>query len=272
MQKKMLLLLISLTAQVFFSPNGGAKEAILKELTNAKNNIDVAMYILTDRELTKALVSAKERGVKVRVLLDMKSTEEIEYSKHLFLSKSKVDVRVNNTLPSNTDKHSGIMHNKFAIIDNKTLITGSFNWTHSAEELNNENLLIIKESKELISKFEKEFSKLWHDGKPPQVTPRLDPYNSSELKKHIGEWVIISGKTTTWKVSRSGNLFLDFGEGKDKFTFILWNEGLEELKSRDFNLKDLNNSKIEIKGKLINHKKYGLEITTSNPNAIRIVE
>jgi hypothetical protein len=268
----MLILLISLSVQVFFSPNGGAKEAILKELTDAKTNIDVAMYILTDRELSKALVSAKERGVKVRVLLDWKSTEEIEYSKFFFLHKSKVDVRVNNTLPSNTDKYSGIMHNKFAIIDSKTLITGSFNWTHSAEELNNENLLIIKESKELINKFENEFSKLWRQGKSPRATPRLDPYNLHDLKKHIGEWVIISGKATTWNVSSSGNLFIDFGEGKDNFTFVLWKEGLEELKDKEFDLKELNKSKIEIKGKLIDHRKYGLEITTSNPNAIRILK
>ncbi len=268
----MLILLISLSVQVFFSPNGGAKEAVLKELTNAKNNIDVAIYILTDRELSQALVSAKEKGVKVRVLLDSKSAEEIEYSKHLFLQKKKVNVRVNSAQQSDTGKYSGIMHNKFAIIDNKILITGSFNWTHSAEELNNENLLIIKESKELTSKFEKEFLKLWHEGKPPRVTPILDPYNASELKKHTGEWVIISGKATSWNVSHSGNLFIDFGEGKDKFTFILWNEGMEKLKSKGFNLKDLNNSKIEIKGRLIDHKKYGLEITTSDPDAIRILK
>jgi phospholipase D len=268
----MLILIISLSIQVFFSPNGGAKEAILKELTNAKNNIDVAMYVLTDRELSKALVSAEERGVKVRVLLDSKSAEEIQYSKHFFLNENKIEVKLNNTHSSSKGKYNGIMHNKFAIIDNKTLITGSFNWTHSAEELNNENLLIIKESKELTSKFENEFTKLWHEGKSLQDTPILDPYNLRKLKKHIGEWIVISGKATSWNVSRSENLFIDFGEGKDNFTFVLWKDGLEELKNNGFDLKKLNDSKIEIKGKLIDHKKYGLEITTSDPEAIRIIE
>jgi HKD family nuclease len=268
----MLILLISLSIQVFFSPNGGAKEAILKELSDAKTNIDVAMYILTDRELSKTLVSAKERGVKVRVLLDNKSAEEIQYSKHHFLNEKKVDVKLDNLHKSHKDKYNGIMHNKFAIIDNKILITGSFNWTPSAEELNNENLLIIKDSKELISKFENEFLKLWRHGKSLPSSPKLDPYNLSKLKKHIGEWVIISGKATNWNVSRSGNLFIDFGKGKDNFTFVLWEDGLKELENTGFDLKDLNNSKIEIKGKLIYHKKYGLEITTSDPDAIRIIE
>jgi len=230
------------------------------------------MYIFTDRELSNALISAKERGVKVKILLDAKSAEEIGYSKHHFLSERKVDVRLDNTHKSYGDKYEGIMHNKFAIIDNKILITGSYNWTHSAEKLNNENLLIIKDAKELISKFEKEFLKLWDRSKLFKKPVSLDPYNLQGLKKHVGEWVIISGKPTNWNVSRSGHLFIDFVEGKEQFTFVLWKEGLEGLKKMDFDLEDLNNSEIEIKGKLIDHKKYGLEITTSDPEAIRIVE
>ena len=268
----MLLLIISLSIEVFFSPNGGAHDVILKELTGAQNKIDVAMYVLTDRELSKALVLARERGVNVRVLLDGKSAEEIGYSKHYFLSERKVDVRLDNTHRTYGDKHEGKMHNKFAIIDNEILITGSYNWTHSAEKLNDENLLLIKESEILIRKFTDEFTKLWDRGKPIEKPPKLDPYNLPNLKKHVGEWVIIYGKPTSWNVSRSKHLFIDFGEGKDHFTFVLWKEGLEKLKKEGFNLEELSNREIELKGKLIDHKKYGLEITTSDPEAIRIVE
>ncbi len=268
----MLLLIISLSIQVFFSPNGGARDAILKELENAKIKIDVAMYILTDRELSNALTSAKEKGVKVRVLLDAKSAEEIGYSKHHFLSERKVEVRLDGAHKSHIDKHQGIMHNKFAIIDNKTLITGSYNWTHSAEELNDENLLIIKESEELTRKFSEKFAELWTKGKTLKKPLGLNPYDLPKLKKNIGEWVIISGRPTNWNVSRSGHLFIDFGEGKDQFTFVLWKEGLTKLKGEGFNLEELSDKEIELKGKLIDHKKYGLEITTSDPEAIRIVE
>jgi phosphatidylserine/phosphatidylglycerophosphate/cardiolipin synthase-like enzyme len=268
----MLLLIISLSVKVFFSPNGGAHDAILKELKEAKSTIDVAMYILTDRELSKALIMAKDRGVNVRILLDSKSAEEIGYSKHHFLSEKQVAVKLDNTHKSYGDKHEGIMHNKFAIIDNKVLITGSYNWTHSAEELNDENLLIIKESKTLIRKFCEEFTKLWNRSEIVEKPLKLDPYDLKELKNNVEKWAIISGKPTSWNVSRSGHLFLDFGTGKDQFTFVLWKEGVEKLKEEGFNFEDLNDSEIEIKGKLIDHKKYGLEIITSDPEAIRITK
>ena len=268
----MLLLIISISIQVFFSPNGGTRDAILGEIKNAGNEINVAMYVLTDRELSNALVSAKERGIKVKVLLDGKSAEEIGYSKHHFLRERNVDVKLDAAHKTYGKKYEGIMHNKFAIIDNKTLITGSFNWTHSAEKLNDENLLIIKEDPGLIRKYIDKFSKLWNRGNTVNKPVKLDPYNLKELRKNIGKWVIISGKPTHWNISGSGHLFIDFGMGKDQFTFVMWKEGLEKLKEQDFNPEQLGDKEVEIKGKLIDHKKYGLEITTSDPEAISIVE
>ncbi len=268
----MLLFIISLSIEVFFSPNGGARNAVLKELKKANKEINVAMYILTDRELSNALISAKERGIKVQVLLDGKSAEEIGYSKHHFLDEKKVNIRLDNTHRSYGNKYEGIMHHKFAIIDNKTLITGSFNWTHSAEKLNEENLLIIKDDSSLVCKYTDEFIKLWNRSKTLQKPIVLNPYNLKELKKNVGKWVIISGKPTGWNVSRSGHLFIDFGIGKEQFTFVLWKEGVEKLTEEGFNFENLSNREIGLNGKLIDHKKYGLEITTSDPEAISIVE
>ncbi len=268
----MLLLIISLSVEVFFSPNGGARAAILKELTHAEKEIDIAMYILTDRELSNVLVSARRRGVNVRVLLDGKSAEEIGYSKHHFLSERNVNVKLDNTHRTYGDKYEGIMHNKFAIIDNKILITGSYNWTHSAEKLNDENLLIIKDAKEITGKFSDKFKELWNRGKILQEPLKINPYNLEKLKDNVGKWIIVYGKPTSWNVSRSGHLFIDFGKEKEDFTFVLWKEGLEKLKEEQFNLEELNSREVEIKGKLIDHKKYGLEITTSNPEAIRIIK
>jgi phosphatidylserine/phosphatidylglycerophosphate/cardiolipin synthase-like enzyme len=56
------------------------------------------------------------------------------------------------------------MHNKFAVIDNKVLITGSFNWTATAQEKNQENLLIIKDTS-LIKDFSARFEMLWEKGR-----------------------------------------------------------------------------------------------------------
>lgn len=54
----------------------------------------------------------------------------------------------------------GSMHNKFAVIDGETVISGSYNWTTSAEKWNYENLLIISSSR-VAEPFEKEFIELW---------------------------------------------------------------------------------------------------------------
>ena len=55
---------------------------------------------------------------------------------------------------------SGLMHNKFAVIDGRTVLTGSFNWTITADTKNDENLLVITD-KELAQKYVKQFNRLW---------------------------------------------------------------------------------------------------------------
>ena len=56
------------------------------------------------------------------------------------------------------------MHNKFAIIDEAVIITGSFNWTLSASTKNQENILIL-ENKQVVNSYLSEFNKLWNNFK-----------------------------------------------------------------------------------------------------------
>jgi phosphatidylserine/phosphatidylglycerophosphate/cardiolipin synthase-like enzyme len=264
----MLLLLISITINAFFSP--GVRDAIISEIKGAKEDIDIAMYILTDRELSNAIIDASNRGVKVRVVLDESQSMEITYSKHIYLEGKGINVKLDGSHFRRNGEYEGIMHHKFSIIDGSTLITGSYNWTHSAEDLNDENVLIVKDAENIIKEFKKEFIKIWERSEPIKDLPTLDPYNKSQLKGNIEKWVIIIGKPTHWNISRSGHLFIDFGDEKDDFTFLMWKEGVDKLKERRFNFKLLDNSVVELQGKLILHEKYGLEIVTDNPDAITI--
>ena len=118
--------------KVFFSPEGGIAEEIIKQINNAQEYIDIAIYSFTYEPIAKAIVRAEKRGVKIRILMD-KSQSEGKYSKYGFL--------LDNDIAVIQDRHAGIMHNKIAIIDGKVLFTGSYNWTKSAEERNEENLL-----------------------------------------------------------------------------------------------------------------------------------
>ena len=126
-------------AQVFFSPNGSCTMSIIREIESAKSEILVQAYSFTSAPIAKALVDAHKRGVKVEVILD-KSQKRDKYTSATFL--------VNMGIPTYIDDKHGIAHNKIILIDSRTVITGSFNFTKAAEEKNAENLVIIK-SKEL---------------------------------------------------------------------------------------------------------------------------
>jgi len=145
-------------AKVYFSPNGGCTQAIIKEIDNAKLEILVQAYSFTSAPIAKALINAKKRAVSVEVILD-KSQRKEKYTSATFLANSKIPTYID-------DKHA-IAHNKVMIIDKETVITGSFNFTKAAEEKNAENLLIIK-SKPLAGIYienwykHKEHSEVYH--------------------------------------------------------------------------------------------------------------
>jgi phosphatidylserine/phosphatidylglycerophosphate/cardiolipin synthase-like enzyme len=135
------LSLINAPTKLYFSPNGGAAQAIVGEIDDATLEILVQAYSFTSAPIAKALVNAHKRGVSVEVILD-KSQRTAKYTGGTFLA--------NNRIPTYIDAAHAIAHSKIMIIDKQTVITGSFNFTRAAEEKNAENLLVIK-SKELAS-------------------------------------------------------------------------------------------------------------------------
>ena len=129
--------------EAYFSPRGGVTEAVVKELGKARGTVRVQAYSFTSAPIAKALVDARKRGVDVRVILDRSQRTE-KYSSADFLVHSDIPTLID-------DKHQ-IAHNKIMIIDGQTVLTGSFNFTKSAEENNAENLLILR-NKDLAAKY-----------------------------------------------------------------------------------------------------------------------
>lgn len=136
---------------VLFSPQDECGKEILARIGPAEKSIELAMYMLTSRALSNALVSAAKRGVIVRVFLDGENAEEY-YSKAGFLTKNGVIVKM--------ERGEGLMHNKFCVIDDKVVITGSYNWTVSADLRNDENVIIM-ESDKIAKIFKVQFEKYW---------------------------------------------------------------------------------------------------------------
>ncbi len=127
--------------ELCFTPPSGCASVIVKEISNAKESIYVQAYGMTSPVIVESLVKAKEKGLKVRILLD-KSNLKDKWSKIRELQDSGIDVGI--------DRVSGIAHNKVMIIDRVKVITGSFNFTRSADNRNAENVIII--NNELVAK------------------------------------------------------------------------------------------------------------------------
>lgn len=141
--------------KVFFSPEDNCQDEIIFYLDEAKASIYIAMYLITSRLLSAAVSEAKKRGVDVKICLDAEQAKE-KYSKSNFLSKKGIPIKM--------VEGAGIMHHKFCVIDDEIVITGSYNWTRSANNKNDENLLVIK-SKKIADKYKEEFKKLWNGKK-----------------------------------------------------------------------------------------------------------
>ncbi len=134
-----------------FSSEGSIAAALTRAIRKTDQRIDLALYGFNNDDLAQELVSLAERGVMVRVKVDStkargKKPERVLKS----LKKSGIQI-----LPVAAE---GRNHNKFAVIDGKRVLTGSYNWTRKAEG-NWENLLIL-DCPELASAYQKEWEKI----------------------------------------------------------------------------------------------------------------
>ncbi|WP_196592506.1 phospholipase D family nuclease [Pectinatus sottacetonis] len=140
------------TIEVAFSPDGGAEKAIIKAINAAEKSIKVQAYNFTNHNIAKALLKAKKRGIDVKIILD-KSQETDKYSSARFFA--------NNHIPTKIDHQFSIAHSKIIIIDDINIVTGSYNFTKSAETKNAENVLIIRNNPELAQLYVKNWLWRW---------------------------------------------------------------------------------------------------------------
>lgn len=139
---------------VGFSPHNGALETIIKGIHAARSEILVAGYGFTSKQIAAELLDAKQRGIKVEIVVDQKANAR-SYSAVSFLAKQGIPVRLNNNYP--------IHHNKFMVFDGNNLETGSFNYTRAAADKNAENVLLLWNVPNLAAVYTKEWHRLWEE-------------------------------------------------------------------------------------------------------------
>ena len=135
---------------VYFSPEGGAAMTVVDAFDSAQKTIDVAIFSITQKDIVKALIAADKRGVKVRIILDSDQASE-KYSSATYLAKAGLTVWTN---PDQT------IHHKYSVVDGKIILTGSFNYSTSADLYNAENLLVIRGKQNLSKAYAANFEGL----------------------------------------------------------------------------------------------------------------
>jgi len=126
--------------QVYFSPGDNTRTRIAKTLSKALNSVNISLLTFTRSDLADTLKALKNRSKKVRVVLDNNTDTGNQFAS---LQSAGVDILLKGF-------SNGLLHHKYAIIDAEPgsnpawLITGSYNWSNSAENSNDENTLIIQ--------------------------------------------------------------------------------------------------------------------------------
>lgn len=134
-----------------FSPGVACKEMIINHIFNAKESLDIAVFTISDDEITTEILRAWKRGVAVRIITDNDKSLD-EGSDIYLLAKNDIPVKVDNS-----PRH---MHHKFSICDGIYVLTGSYNWTLSAARFNQENVIEL-ENQLIADQFQTEFNALW---------------------------------------------------------------------------------------------------------------
>lgn len=135
---------------VLFSPEGGCADRIIEEIEKAKRRILVQMHFFTSKPIGEALGEAKKNGVDVEVILDG-SQEKGRFARWRPLYRDGITIHF--------DTKHATANNKVILIDNRTIITGSYNLTKSAEEDNAENVVIIRNHEKLFEKYLENYKK-----------------------------------------------------------------------------------------------------------------
>lgn len=143
-------------AEAYFTPQHDGAARIVRLFGEAKKSADVCVFTITDDRISGAILAAHRRGVRVRVITDNEKCLD-PGSDIARLSQSGLAVR-----QDNTEYH---MHHKFALFDERLLLTGSYNWTRSAAMHNEENFVLTSEPR-LIRAFNKLFEELWTQFEP----------------------------------------------------------------------------------------------------------
>lgn len=149
--------------QICFVPGQDCTQFVVDAVRLAEKEILVQAYNYTSPPILQAIANAKtKRKLEVKVILD-KSNEQERYTGATYMA--------NHGIPVLIDYSVAIAHNKVIIIDGKHVITGSFNFTQSAQKRNAENVILIKNNPKIAGQYRKNWESRATVSRPPIMKP-----------------------------------------------------------------------------------------------------
>ena len=134
-----------------FSPSDACPQRLRGLFQSARRTVDVCVFTITDDRISDAILAAHQRGVRVRIVTDNDKAWD---------AGSDVQRLTAAGIPVRIDVSEFHMHHKFALFDGAVLVTGSYNWTRSAAESNEENFVVLEHSG-VVRQFQAVFDGLW---------------------------------------------------------------------------------------------------------------
>ncbi|MDX2161737.1 MAG: phospholipase D-like domain-containing protein [bacterium] len=148
----------SIPVEVYFAPETNVLPVLEREINAARQSIRFMAFSFTIDEMADAILNRADRQVSVRGIFETVGSET-RFSELTPLYCGGLDVR--------QDGSAFILHHKVFIIDDTTVLTGSFNFSASATESNDENLMIIRD-RDLAAQYLAEFERRWREARPPE--------------------------------------------------------------------------------------------------------
>lgn len=150
------------TLQAVFAPWDNVEAAVIDVIDGARRQVLVQAYLLTSKKIATTLVAAHRRGVDVRVLIDAGQLEKVSSSAAPDLAAAGIAIWLETAYQN--------AHNKIIVVDaatsNATVITGSFNFTWTAQHKNAENILIARNNTALASRYAQNWERHRQDATP----------------------------------------------------------------------------------------------------------
>lgn len=140
--------------QVLFSAEDDAVDNLIALVNDAQTSVRFLAFSFTDYPLAQAMIARAQAGVDVQGVFETFGSNS---------SRSELKTLWCAGLPVRQDGNSSFLHDKIIIIDDSIVVTGSLNFSSSADEENEENVVIL-DNAEIAALYLQEYQKLWDQG------------------------------------------------------------------------------------------------------------